>query len=72
MNHARDLVWQDLKRPWITTGIKKSSKRKQRLYEKCLKKRKLPKLMSIKIIKNYQYIQYFQFILEKVIFPDEL
>ena len=30
---------KDLKRPWITTGIKKSSKRKQRLYEKILKNR---------------------------------
>ena len=38
LNHARDLVWQDLKRPWIITGIKKSSKRKERLNEKCLKK----------------------------------
>ena len=28
---------KDLKSPWITTGIKKSSKRKQRLYEKFLK-----------------------------------
>ena len=28
---------KDLKNPWITTGIKKSSKRKQRLYEKFLK-----------------------------------
>ena len=25
--------------PWITTGIKKSSKKKQKLYEKFLKKR---------------------------------
>ena len=28
---------KDLKSPWITTGIKKSSKLKQRLYEKVLK-----------------------------------
>ena len=30
---------KDLKSPWITSGIKKSSKRKQRLYEKLFKKR---------------------------------
>ena len=30
---------KDLKNPWITTGIKKSSKCKQRLYEKFLKNR---------------------------------
>ena len=31
---------EDLQNPWITNGIKKSSKRKQRLYEKFLKNRK--------------------------------
>ena len=30
---------KDLNSPWITKGIKKSSKRKQRLYEKLLKNR---------------------------------
>ena len=30
---------KDLQSPWITNGIRKSSKRKQRLYEKCLKNR---------------------------------
>ena len=30
---------KDLKSPWITAGIKKSSKRKQRLYTKFLKNR---------------------------------
>ena len=30
---------KDLKSPWITRGIKKSSKRKQRLHEKFFKKR---------------------------------
>ena len=30
---------KDLQRPWITNGIRKSSKRKQRLYEKFLKNR---------------------------------
>ena len=30
---------KDLKSPWITKGLKKSSKRKQKLYEKSLKKR---------------------------------
>ena len=30
---------KDLNSPWITKGIKKSSKRKQRLYEKFLKNR---------------------------------
>ena len=30
---------KDLKSPWITSCIKKSSKRKQRLYEKLFKKR---------------------------------
>ena len=32
------VIKKDLKSPRITTGIKKSSKRKQRLYEKFLKK----------------------------------
>ena len=30
---------KDLERPWITKGTKKSSKKKQRLYSKFLKKR---------------------------------
>ena len=30
---------KDLESPWITKGIKKSSKKKQRLYSKFLKKR---------------------------------
>ena len=30
---------KDLENPWITNGIKKSSKKKQRLYQKFLKKR---------------------------------
>ena len=30
---------KDIQSPWITTGIKKSSKHKQRLYEKFLKNR---------------------------------
>ena len=32
-----DITRNNLKTPWITTGIKKSSKCKQRLYEKFLK-----------------------------------
>ena len=31
---------KDLKSPWITAGIKKSAKRKQRLYTKFLKNKK--------------------------------
>ena len=30
---------KNIRSPWITKGIKKSSKRKQKLYEKCLKKK---------------------------------
>ena len=33
------LKTKDLKSPWITAGIKKSSKRKQQLYTKFLKNR---------------------------------
>ena len=45
---------KDLESPWITNGIKKSSKKKQRLYKKCLKKRTEKKTsLSIKTIKNY-------------------
>ena len=38
---------KDLESPWITKGIKKSSKKKQRLYSKFLKKR------NIKITKSF-------------------
>ena len=39
---------KDLESPWITKGIKKSSKKKQRLYSKFLKKR------NAKTKKEYQ------------------
>ena len=34
------LKTKDMQSPWITTGIKKSSKHKQRLFEKFLKTKK--------------------------------
>ena len=34
-----EIKTKNLLSPWITKGIKKSSKRKQNLYEKCLKKK---------------------------------
>ena len=37
-----EIKTKNLLSPWITKGIKKSSKRKQKLYNKCLKK-KFPK-----------------------------
>ena len=42
---------KELKSPCITTGIKKSSKRKQRLYEKFLKNRNS---LNASEYKNYQ------------------
>ena len=42
---------KDIEGPWITAGIKKSSKRKQRLYEKFLKHRNEK---SEEIYKNYK------------------
>ena len=42
---------KDLQSPWLPSGIKKSSKRKQRLYEKFLKTRNQKKY--IKTIKIY-------------------
>ena len=41
-----------LETPWITRGLQKSSKRKQRLYEKFLKKRTKKKKLFIKIIRT--------------------
>ena len=38
--------------PWITKGIKKSSKRKQKLYEKFLKKRNAFNETAYKTFKN--------------------
>ena len=52
-NHFFQLFQKDLKSPWITTGIKKSSKWKQ-VYRKNLKKiEKVVMGLSTKIIKNY-------------------
>ena len=48
-----ELKSKDLKSPWITKGIKKSSKRKQRLYEKYLKNREKNSKWNIKLIKNF-------------------
>ena len=39
-------------RPWITKGIAKSSKKKQKLYEKYLKNRNPKNLATYKIYKN--------------------
>ena len=38
-NEAYELFLKDFESPWITKGLKKSSKRKQKLYAKFLKKR---------------------------------
>ena len=42
---------KDIESPWVTAGIKKSSKRKQQLYEKFLKHRNEK---SEKLYKNYK------------------
>ena len=48
------LKTKDLKSPWTTAGIKKSSKRKQRLYTKFLKKTETKKTrQTIKTIKSF-------------------
>ena len=44
---------KDLERPWITNGIKKSSKKKQRLYQKFLKTRTEENESEYKNYKNY-------------------
>ena len=44
---------KDLESPWITNGIKKSSKKKQRLYQKFLKQELKKMNLNIKTIKNY-------------------
>ena len=43
---------KDLRSPWITKGIKKSSKRKQRLYEKFLKNRSKKNELEYKTYKS--------------------
>ena len=45
---------KDLESPWITKGIKKSSKKKQHLYSKFLKKKEMKKQKkNIKITKSF-------------------
>ena len=44
---------QKKKSPWISNGIAKSSKRKQKLYEKCLKQRTPEKKETYKAYKNF-------------------
>ena len=43
---------KDLKSPWITIGLRKSSKQKQRLYEKFLKKRTVKREAEYKDYKH--------------------
>ena len=43
---------KDIQSPWITSKIKKSSKRKQRLYDKSLKTRGQKSELEYKIYKN--------------------
>ena len=47
-----ELKTKDLESPWITKGIKKSSKKKQRLYEKFLKKRTIESETEYKTYKR--------------------
>ena len=43
-----------MRSPWITNGIKKSSKRKQRLYEKFFKNRNEKKMsLNTKLTRNF-------------------
>ena len=42
-----------LQSPWITKGIKKSTKKKQRLYSKLLKNEVKKRKKNIKIIKSF-------------------
>ena len=48
-----EIKTQHLQSPWITRGLQKSSKRKQILYEKCLKKEKTE---NEAIYKRYKYL----------------
>ena len=53
----RKLKTKDLKSPWISAGIKKSSKRKQRLYTKFLKNRNQKTRQNIRTIKTFRIHQ---------------
>ena len=44
---------KDLESPWITKGIKNSSKKKQRLYSKLKKKETKKRKKNIRITKSY-------------------
>ena len=44
---------KDLQSPWITNGIRKSSKRKQRLYENFLKNRNEKMSLNTKLTRNF-------------------
>ena len=47
-----EIKTKNLLSPWLTKGLRKSSKRKQKLYEKFLKKRNLANEMAYKSYKN--------------------
>ena len=51
----RKLKTKDLKSPWISAGIKKSSKRKQRLYTKFLKSRNQKNETEYKNYKKFSH-----------------
>ena len=50
---AKEIKTKNLPSPSVTKGIKKSSKRKQKLYEKFLKKKSQKMKKNTKIISNY-------------------
>ena len=47
-----EIKTKNLLSPWLTKGLRKSSKRKQKLYEKFFKKRNLANEMAYKSYKN--------------------
>ena len=51
--HNIRIYKKDLQSPWITTGIKKSSKRKQKLYVGFLKNRNSKNELEYKNYKNF-------------------
>ena len=48
----KEIKTKNLLSPWLTKGLRKSSIRKQKLYEKFLKKRNLGNEMAYKSYKN--------------------
>ena len=64
---------KDIQSPWITSGTKKSSKSKQRVYEKVLKTRSYKSELLYKNYKKiFEIIEKYYIILKKMFKEDAL